>query len=200
MKALRLSAAGPQAVEGSATDGFYVTPVGDCPFLDGGSLMSGPGTIRVGNECVPDNGDAGDAGDSAEGGPLEPVTGCNGTCVPIARPDWLPVLLWTGTETSAPSCQDLGLEVIFDGTEDDADSTFGLACSSNASGPCPGPLDTCGPLPVAGFLPCVMHDGNDVACAGDGPYPDWSVFEEGVFPEPSAASTFCCAPAPIMPP
>jgi hypothetical protein len=183
-------------IDGPVQAGPY--PVGNCPFLDAG-LMCGPGTIRVGNECVPDNGDGGDAGDSAEGGPLEPVTACTGACWPVAGPEWAPVLLWTGVETSAPLCAEAGLVVIFDGTTNDATSTFGLACTSNASGSCPGTFDVCGPAPAGGFQSCIMHD--DVAsCASLSPYPDQWVFYEGTAPELSQPSTFCCPAPPIMPP
>jgi hypothetical protein len=180
-------------------------PVGNCPWFDagadGGALVCGPGTVRVGNECVPagDDGDGGDdGGDGGDGGPLP---ACTGQCVPLPPPEWTPVLLWSGAQASAPSCPDLGLTVVFDGVAiaNDASSTFGLACTSNASGACPGPLDVCGPAPAVGFLPCVMHDG-DLPCASQGPYPEWYLFYEGTAPEPSLPSTFCCAPSPRIPP
>jgi hypothetical protein len=127
-----------------------------------------------------------DAG--AEGGP---ISGCTGECWPIPPPGWTSLLLWIGPQNETPLCPPTAPTVVYDGS---ASGAFALACTSNASGTCPGLGDVCAPEPADGFRPCVMHDG-DVDCVSLGPYPEKHLFYEGGGADPLLPSTFCCLPS-----
>jgi hypothetical protein len=154
-------------------------------------ITCGPGTVLVGNECVPAS-DGGDPGDAAEDGPLGAA--CSGTCWPVFPLDWSPVLLWTGADAGPPSCP-WETFAVFDGVADDGTSTAALACATTVSGTC-GMGYVCGPAPVSGFSSCIMYESSNVPCVEAGPYPTWRLFYEGTAPEPVLPSTFCCPGAP----
>jgi hypothetical protein len=131
--------------------------------------------------------------DAGEGGP---IAGCTGQCWPIPPPEWTPILLWIGIEDDAPLCPDMAPTVVFDG---DANGTFALGCTSNASGSCPGLGDVCGPAPADDFRPCVMNVG-DLDCVTLGPYPERHLFYQDAAGGPVLPSTFCCTPSPLPTP
>ena len=70
---------------------------------------------------------------------------------------------------------------------------FALACTSTASGRCPGLADVCGPEQTEGFWPCVSHDG-DHACVSLSPYTENHVFYADTF----GSTTFCCLPTSLQ--
>jgi hypothetical protein len=132
----------------------------------------------------------GDAG--ADAGPLSGA--CPGQCWPGLPHDWTsPSLLWTGAESAAPPCPDVAPIVFFDGQ---ASGVFALACTSSASGSCPGIADVCAPGDAPGFSQCVIRDGI-LNCPLLGPYSERHVFYEDASGLPS---TFCCLPSPLPAP
>jgi hypothetical protein len=150
-------------------------PQGNCPWYDGGT----------------------DSGGDADGGP---IPSCDGACWPgpLPGPEWMQVLLWTAGDASAPQCPAVAPTDVFDGNAE-LNNTAARACGSTASGWCAGLGEVCGPASASGFVPCIMQEDNH-PCVGSGPYPVWSLLYQGAPPEPVSATTFCCAPAPIMPP
>jgi hypothetical protein len=153
-----------------------------CPCLSGD-----PQSVDSYNACMTLYRGETDAG--AEGGP---ISGCTGECWPIPPPDWAPLLLWVGLQSNAPPCPEVAPAPVYGGY---ATGTFALACTSNASGTCPGLGDVCGPEAGDGFWTCIFREG-DVDCPLVGPYDEKHVFYETAG-SPTLPSTFCCPSAPL---
>jgi hypothetical protein len=125
------------------------------------------------------------------GGPIEPGA-CAGGCWPAPPAFWTtPDLLWFGAEIDAPSCPPIAPTVAFAGFS--AGGAFALACSSTASGTCPGLGSVCAPGYADGFAQCVTRPGAS-ACPLLSPYNEPHVFTD---PTDGAPVTFCCMASPV---
>jgi hypothetical protein len=172
---------------------------GSCSPADGGAeggIICGPGTVLMGNECVPasDGGsDDGDPGDAAEDGPLPAA--CSGACWPPPPHDWTnPLLLWQGAEGDAGECPPTANSPYYNGSEG---STFALGCTGYPSGTCTVPGDVCAPGALTGWSQCVIRDGV-VPCPSVGGDSEDEYTVQYIFNEtPLVASTFCCLSGPL---
>ncbi len=158
--------------------------------ITGCACLSGDqGEVDYYNACMATFREEQDAG---EGGP---IPGCTGQCWPIPPPEWTPLLLWVGAQSSAPPCPDVAPAAVYGGY---ANGAFAFACASNASGACPSFGDVCGPAGAEGFWQCAFQEG-DADCPIVGPYLVKHTFYEhpGQSSEPA---TFCCPTSPLPAP